>query len=106
MVLPAQPEATGPIVVVKVFYDARAVAILAVSLLQARADKARQSLAEGVINLPEDGQCLGIDVTGKGLWQIGISPAQVFRYFAKIGADHPLSAIDLRRLQSPLKAVH
>ena len=66
MVLPAQPEATGPIVVVKVFCDARAVAIFAVSLLEPRADKARQLLAEAAFELPEEGQRLGIDFTGKG----------------------------------------
>ena len=82
MVLPAQPEATGPIVVVKVFCDARAVVILAVSLLQARAHKAGQPLAKGTNDLPEDGERLGVNFTGEGRWQIGIASAQVFRFVA------------------------
>ena len=66
MVLPDQPEAAGPVVVVEIFGNSRAVAILAVSLLEPRADKARQLLAEAAIELPEEGQRLGIDFTGKG----------------------------------------
>ena len=51
---------------VEIFLNARAVTIVAVSSLKARADKPGQLLAEGAINLPEDGQRLGVDFTGKG----------------------------------------
>ena len=64
--MPDQPETAGPVVVVEIFRNPCAVAILAVALLKPRADKARQLLAEAAIELPEEGQRLGIDFTGKG----------------------------------------